>query len=206
MSVNSTKNTKQNKNKNSQNQSICQSLLDFSKCEQWVTTNPGPLSFILNSNLATFNAFQDKSRAGVCIISIHFGRNNYLTYELIQERLITLKKWSGNIYKHLNLEMLSPCEEWCMSHHWRMFRIFPQAILSPSKKAVKNLTTTDSAKCYSHSANRSIKFRSFQTELRDLTPQISLITCLAYTPPWVSPSYFRQHHKIQTLCLYYNLF
>ena len=78
------KNTKQNKNKNSQNQSICQSLLDFSKCEQWVTTNPGPLSFILNSNVATFNVFQDKSRAGVCIISIHFGRNNYLTYELIQ--------------------------------------------------------------------------------------------------------------------------
>ena len=103
--------------------------------------------------------------------------------------------------------MLSPCEEWCMSHHWRMFRIFPQAILSPSKKAVKNLTTTDSAKCYSHSANRSIKFRSFQTEfMRDLTPQKGLITCLAYTPPWVSPSYFCQDDKIQTLWLYYNLF
>ena len=28
--------------------------------------------------------FQDKSRVGVRIISIHFGRNNYLTYELIQ--------------------------------------------------------------------------------------------------------------------------
>lgn len=29
--------------------------------------------------------FQDKSRAGFRIISIHFGRNNYLTYELIQK-------------------------------------------------------------------------------------------------------------------------
>ena len=35
-----------------------------------------------------------------------------------------------------------------------------------------------------HSANRSIKFRSFQTEfMPDLTPQIGLITCLAYNPP-----------------------
>ena len=42
--------------------------------------------------------------------------------------------------------------------------------------------------------------------MRDWTPQKGLITCLAYTPPWVSPSYFCQDDKIQTLWLYYNLF
>ena len=70
MRVSSKKKNKTKQSKNSQNQSICQSVLDFSKCEQWITTNTGPLSFILNSNLGTLPSKINHGLAFVSLVSI----------------------------------------------------------------------------------------------------------------------------------------